>query len=205
MLQNAINKLDTRHPLKNAYLTNPADIPISLDFSHRLPPMRYQGRYCTSVEHAICTILEYQHGLINHMSPAFIFFLRSLPYFYNSHDSLLTIIEKSLAVVQKIGVCLEKSYPYYKITSGKIKERVIEKANKYRIEGYGILNIKKVKELKIALFHYGPLLMAWNEQKAVAIIGYNSEGFLVRDSSIRHGYFVYDYNDYIPRPVYVLY
>ena len=120
-----------------------------------------------------------------------------------------------MKLLKNIGICTEYSYPYGYIEHKKyIPKRIYEEAKKNVIKSYA--RVYSINELKNCLYNNGPCLITlpvynyssefWNgvgKHKgghAVAIIGYNNEGFILRNSWGEKwgnkGYTTYKYEDF---------
>jgi len=192
-------------------------IPDLVDHRKDLLSIRDQGEQGSCVAMAGSCMKEWQekkdYGLIEHMSPQFIYNNRE------NQDSEGMFLRDLLKILQKIGCVLEKEYPYGLVEKKElIYDHLFDMAKHHKIDNY--VSIDSIDELKRAIFVNGPCIIAfpvynftkefWKKQvesqsflggHAVAVVGYNKEGFIIRNSWSKHwgfdGYSIYTYDDFL--------
>ena len=192
--------------------------PETLDLRDNLPLVRNQGSRGTCAAFAAATIKEWQEatdsGYRGKMSPEFVYWHRtnkpgSGMY---SRDVMKILIEQ--------GCCTEHELKYASSDSKApitIPQDVLDSAKNNVAEVYAAVNT--IDGLKTALYQSGPCYIAFNvynvrpefwrkktpESKvsgghAVTVVGYNSEGFIIRNSWGTgfgdDGYVIYPYTDF---------
>lgn len=197
----------------------PSGYPKTLDLREYLPPVRSQKPRGTCVAFAGSAMKEYQErldtGYEGYFSPEFIYFYRENKpgRGMNSRDLMEVLLKR--------GCCTEDTLPYVVVkdenATAEIPLAAEEEAAKYKISSYA--RIYTIDELKTALFQSGVCYVAfpvydvrpefWRKKTtesvlkgghAVAIVGYNNEGFILRNSWGEdygdNGYVIYPYEDF---------
>ena len=138
-------------------------------------------------------------------------------YLYNNRPNQETTLlcgRTMMEILKNYGCCTEESYPYGK--KDEISEDAYKEGAKYKIDGYA--RMRTMETLKKALVVNGPCLICfpvfnhttqlWKQRKeeeklgchAMTIVGYNSKGFILRNSWGEHwdndGYCIYPYSDW---------
>ena len=104
-----------------------------------------------------------------------------------------------MKILQKVGICKEKDYPYGLIeTAEQIDTALKEDAQIHCIKKYA--RVYDLKSLKLSLYKNGPCLIAfpvyntgsemWKQKDdekmsgghAMTVVGYDKEGFIIRNS-----------------------
>ena len=203
-------------------------MPAALDLRGELPPIRDQGVQGSCVAQSAACVKEYhEHIDVNklneHMSPQFIYNHRSnFP-----KDGMFG--RDVMDILLKYGCPLEKTFTYGGLNANKsaneIPASVKEEAQNFIIKAYArvgfnngdndgnIYNLKKsIKDNGpcVALFPvYSYSSEFWNKVgnqeilggHAVAIIGWNESGFIIRNSWGvfwgQNGYSIYKFGDFI--------
>jgi len=144
-------------------------------------------------------------------------FLASPQFLYNIRPNPKTTLmcgRELMTILKNHGCCTEESFPYG--NGDVISNAILEEAEKYKIDGYA--RIRTMETLKKALMVSGPCLICfpvfnhttslWKQRKgeeklgchAMAVIGFNPKGFIVRNSWGQHwddnGYCLYPYSDW---------
>ena len=189
-----------------------AYIPKKIDWRAYLPPVKNQGNQGSSLACAAAIIAEWHARKIKKEvftgSPQFLFNVRR-----NKEETLMTGRD-IMKLLKVFGCCKEEVYPYY--TKDVITADIYTAATTNKIEGYA--RIRTMESLKKSLVVNGPCLICfpvynhttklWKQRKdeeklgchAMAIIGYNQIGFIVRNSWGKHwdnnGYCMYPYSDW---------
>jgi len=184
--------------------------PKTLDWTNHLQPVRNQGVQGTSLTQVGACILEWKMRKINKeaikMSPQFIFNHRK------DNTTVLMCGRELMKLITDVGTCSENSCRYGTLNSNSI----VETDHQYKIKGYA--RIRTINTLKIALNVVGPCLITfpvfnhtasmWKQHKeeeilgghALAVIGYNSSGFILRNSWGKYwenkGHCLYPYSDW---------
>ena len=189
-------------------------VPETLDFRPDLEDIRSQGRQGSCVAQSVACMKEWQEKievkLSGHMSPQFV---------YNNRENKDTegmYCRDAMKILLNIGICREYTYRYGIIEAkDKIRNEAFDEALKYKIKSYAQVNT--INGLKMALYKNGPCIVAfpcysqdgnfWIDigngslgGHCVAIVGYNHEGFILRNSWGAYwngdGYTIYPYGDF---------
>lgn len=197
---------------------NATGYPADLDLRDLLPPIRNQGSRGTCVAQTGACMKEYQErldtGYEGHFSPEFI-------YFYRANKPNTGMGSRDLMqILAERGCCTEDSMPYLKVDPNPemiLQKSIDKEAAKYKIAEYARINT--IDELKTALYQNGVCYMSfpvydvrpqfWRKKTpeststgghAVSIVGYNPEGFIIRNSWGEgygdKGYIIYPYSDF---------
>jgi C1A family cysteine protease len=153
------DKFDDRDYLMRAYL--PAvKLPKRVDYTQKMSPIRDQGEEGTCVGFAVASgMKEYQEFLdykkLVELSPRFVYSeamkIDGVPGLEG------TTIRAGMKVLERIGVCQEKLWPYSPHQKDKPKVGAKANARKFRILAYArILNLN---ELRMALLSKGPVVL----------------------------------------------
>lgn len=197
------------------------NIPNVLDYRDTLKPPRHQGEQGTCYAQAVACVKEWQenkdYGFTEYFSPQF---------FYNNRPNILDDNEKNdsgmftrdvMKLLKNVGICREKVYPYGRIEKpDQIPKKIFEEAKAHTIKGFA--KVTELEKVKLCLQETGPCLITfptfnysnefWIEKQgdkkkgghAVAIVGYNKEGFIIRNSWGMFwgdkGYSIYKYSDW---------
>lgn len=144
-------------------------------------------------------------------------FVASPQFLYNIRPNQKTTLmcgRELMKILKEHGCCTEESFPYG--NGDVISNAMLKEAEKNKIDGYA--RIRTMETLKKALLVNGPCLICfpvfnhttslWKQRKgeeklgchAMAVIGYNAKGFIVRNSWGQHwddnGYCLYPYSDW---------
>ncbi len=187
-------------------------IPSYLDWRGHLQRVRNQGRQGTSLAFVGTCILEwYSKKILKTELTA------SAQFLFNSRpDKTQTLMSGRdlMETLKTSGCCKEESYVYG--TKDVVTPEIVEEALQLKIDGYA--KIRTMETLKRALLVNGPCLICfpvynhttklWKQRfeqeklgcHAMAVVGYTSKGFLVRNSWGEHwdtdGYCIYPYEDW---------
>ena len=187
-------------------------VPSSLDWRKHLQRVRNQGIQGTSLAFVgACMIEWYTRKIMKEPIEA------SPQYLYNNRPNQETTLlcgRTMMEILKNHGCCTEESYPYGK--KDEISEDAYKEGAKYKIDGYA--RMRTMETLKKALVVNGPCLICfpvfnhttqlWKQRKeeeklgchAMTIVGYNSKGFILRNSWGEHwdndGYCIYPYSDW---------
>lgn len=187
-------------------------IPSHLDWRSHLQRVRNQGRQGTSLAFVGTCILEwYSRKILKReiiVSPQFIYNARP--------DKTQTLMSGRdlMETLKNNGCCKEDLYVYG--SKHVPTSEIVEEALNLKIDGYAL--IRTMETLKRALIVNGPCLICfpvynhttilWKQRKeqeklgchAMAVVGYNAKGFIVRNSWGEHwdtdGYCIYPYEDW---------
>ncbi|HEX9916169.1 MAG TPA: C1 family peptidase [candidate division Zixibacteria bacterium] len=153
------DKFDDRDYLMRAYLPV-VKRPKKVDYTQKMSPIRDQGEEGTCVGFAVASgMKEYQESLdyekLVELSPRFVYSeakkIDGVPGLEG------TTIRASMQVLEKIGVCQEKLWPYSPHQKDKPKVGAKANAQNFRIITYArILNLN---ELRMALLSKGPCVL----------------------------------------------
>jgi len=187
-------------------LSNIPSLPSSIDLRNMLYPIRDQGEFGSGIGHAMCTMREWQETNIGeytkYLSPTFIYLNR--PTIPNQGMYL----SDGCDIMSNLGSCLSDTFDssltanIYTLTSSDIPANAVVEANKYRTANCVL--VKTINELKTALFLNGPCVFSvgvygwkhamwvpWDLNNinyglkgghSMTFVGYNDEGFIVRNS-----------------------
>jgi len=207
---------DKRDLLLEAIITEDIHLPEEIDYRPFLPSVRNQGPYGTCSAQTASCMKEFQERKDNnvqeHMSPQFIYNNRE------NQGSEGMYPRNTMEILLKKGSCLEKDYPYGKIEPlGDISPEAYALASEYKIKSYA--KVDTIEGLKKALYTSGPCYLAVNVYNygprmwkptpenndsygghAMSLVGYTSEGFIVRNSWGSgfgdSGYCIFPYEDW---------
>lgn len=172
----------------------PDTMPTEYDLRKYLMPVRNQGSKPTCVAQVFACITEFQHmrtdAEFQYNSPMFVYNLRS-----GEGDGM---VGSDLGRIgENFGICSESAFPYldknYKVTP---PEEAREEASRHKTKSMVVLDT--IINVKKFLIEYGPCYIAlpcygfgprfWEFSEtyygghAVTVIGYNSKGFILRNS-----------------------
>lgn len=193
------------------------DLPKELDLRGDLQPIRNQGRQGSCVAQAGCVMKEWQEKKDVKLNEYF-----SPQYIYNNRENYPNsgmYGRDLMRILTKLGCCREVIFPYGTNKDTNItSDEAIEDAKNYKIKSYAL--VSTIDGLKKALYKNGPCIILlptyedagntfWKPKNptdvrkgghAVAIVGYNKEGFILRNSWGRkwgdNGYVIYPYGDF---------
>jgi len=174
-----------------------AKVPKTLDLRKYLNLPRNQGKRGTCASFASAAIKEYHERLdcnfCGYFSPESVYFYRS-----NKPEEGM-FLRDVMQILQKNGIAYEADFPYNKESEPEqVPEKALNIMPDFKITSYAQIN--SIDGLKEALFNYGPCLMAFpvydnrpefwrvksdptrNGGHAVAVVGYNNRGFIIRNS-----------------------
>jgi C1A family cysteine protease len=188
--------IDGRDMLLETIYTEQVVLPEIWDLRGEMQPVRDQGEQGTCSAQTASAMKEWQEfkdiGVKGYMSPQFIYNLRE-----NSKSSGM-YPRNTMGILNKIGIVTEEDYSYN--TTQKISNKLIKKAENFKIKGYAQINT--IDSLKKALFANGPCYIAfpvYNINKmefwlpdnknqvmlgghAVCVVGYLKDKFIIRNS-----------------------
>ena len=153
------DKFDDRDYLMRAYLPV-IKLPKKVDYTQKMSPVRDQQTEGTCVGFAVASgMKEYQELLdyekLVELSTRFVYSEAKL--IDGMHGLEGTTIRASMQVLEKIGVCQEKLWPYSPHQKDKPKVGAKANAQKFRIIRYArILNLS---ELRLSLATKGPCVI----------------------------------------------
>lgn len=201
------------------FSSNNLKIPTKIDYRNDLQPVRDQGKQGTCYAQATACMKEWQekkdNGFNEYFSPQFFYNNRPNLYDDNSNNDEGMYGRDVMKLIKNIGICRESSYPYGKIENkNDISEHLYQEAKEYVIKSYA--RVYTIDDLKESLYENGPCLIAFpvynygnefwkkdgnsNGGHAVVIVGYNEDGFIIRNSWGKkwgnNGYSVYCYQDW---------
>jgi len=176
---------------------NKTPIPKTLDLRKYLNYPRNQGKRGTCASFASATIKEYHERLDcnyqGYFSPDSVYFYRS-----NKPDFGM-FLRDAMQILQKYGIAYEEDFPYTQEREPEsVPQKALEVMPNFKIKEYAQIN--SIDGLKEALFKNGPCIMAFpvydnrpefwriksnpvgNGGHAVAVVGYNNKGFIIRNS-----------------------
>jgi len=192
-------------------------LPKTLDLRKDLQPVISQGKQGSCAAQTGACIKEWQERkdakLDEYMSAQFI---------YNSREDFPNgsgmYGRNVMEILQGKGCCREMVFPYDKSNENTpVSKEAIKDAENYKIKSYAQINT--IDGVRIALYKNGPCYIAfpcynhspefWKPTKkgdeiigghAVSIIGYNKDGFIIRNSWGsswgNNGYTIYKYTDF---------
>ena len=188
-------------------------VPSELDYRPWLNPVRDQGGTSTCAAQTAACMKEWQEpvdgGVLADLSEQFIYNFRT-----NAPQEGM-FGRDVMRILLKYGVSTEKDFPKSRSEPCENVE-VLASARENRISEYA--RVHSARGLKLALNNSGPCYIAfpmyntgshfWRQNRetekpsghACAVVGYNSEGFIIRNSWGRtwadEGYTVYPYDDF---------
>ena len=195
--------------------------PETLDLRNELMPVRDQGTQGTCYAQSAACMKEWHerhnYGFREYFSPQFFYNLRE-----NKYDNDVTNDEGMygrdvMRILKEYGICPENMYPYGTIQhKDDIPEGIYNEAKFNIISAYA--RVYSIEDLKVSLFLNGPALVGfpvynytgqmWKQRDnesfkgghAMTIVGYNDEGFIIRNSWSEfwngNGYTTYYYEDW---------
>ena len=197
-------------------------VPETYDMRPQLQPIRNQGMQGSCLAFSTACMKEYQelkdYKFNEYMSPQFFYDNRPNLYDDNENNDEGMFGRDAMKMLQKIGICTEKEYPYGDIKNKDIIDKSIyESALKHTCKQYG--KLYTISELKTALIENGPCLICfpvYNHGKemwkpltknskflgghAMTVVGYNENEFIIRNSWGKDwgekGYCFYPYNQW---------
>lgn len=198
-------------------------LPKTFDYRKDLLPVRNQGRQGSCFAFSIAAMKQWQefkeHGLQEYFSPQFFYDNRSNAYDNNPDNDEGMTSRDAMKLLKTIGICFEADYPYNyaKKTRDEIPPEIYEKAKNFTIRSYA--RIYSIDDLKKSLFINGPCIITvpvysythqmWKPQHkgqshngghAMCVVGYNKEGFILRNSWGRSwnedGHCIFPYDDW---------
>lgn len=181
------------------------DYPKNLDYRDELPSVWNQGVDGPCSAYAATAMKQWQeykdYGLKKNLSKYFIYSLR------RNYPNRGMYARDTMQILQKYGIPNEKSFKKRWKSKDDIPQDVFENASNHKIVGYARVNT--IEGLKKSLYKNGPCYATFpvysNEPSfwlsspgnskllgghAVAIVGYNKHGFIIRNS------WGYDWGDY---------
>jgi len=153
------DKLDDRDYLMRAYLPV-VSLPKKIDYTKKMSPVRDQGDEGTCVGFAsVAGMKEYQekldYGKLVALSPRFVY--NECKKIDGSPDSEGTSIRIAMKVLNDIGACQEKFWPYFPHQRNRPQSGAITDAKKFRTLTYA--RIINLNELKLCLATKGPCII----------------------------------------------
>lgn len=192
-----------------------SELPESFDWIHLLGPVRDQGSTSKCAAFTSACIKEVHEKIENPEHSGY--FSPESVYFYRENKPTGGMYSRDvMSILTKYGCAREGFAPF---TSGEyrsLSRDCIEDAAHFKIGGYAA--ITTIEGAKSAIYSQGPLLAAfpyyangtpyfWRPMRknlagghAVTIVGYNSEGFIIRNSWGsswgNNGYIVWQYSEF---------
>lgn len=190
-------------------------LPSECDLRKYLNPPRTQGNRPTCAAFASCAIKEYHEYLDcnyqGYFSPNYVYFYRD-----NSPGEGM-YLRDVMKVLYNRGIVKESDFPYSSTSEpSAVPDGSDEKAKAFRIKEYALVNT--IDGLKEALITNGPCIISfpvydnrpefWRVDQdstvqgghAVAVVGFNKNGFILRNSWGRSwnfdGYAIYPYSEW---------
>ena len=199
--------------------------PATLSLINDLMPVRDQGSSSTCVAQATACVAEYHArkamNFRNFCSPQFIYNNRS-----NNNVDNGMFIGNALDILTKLGTCRETTFSFGSSNMPPdMPAPAVKEALDFRISSYAAIprltvpNNESITDLKLALQNNGPAIISFivydtnsstpwipvsgttGEGHAMAVVGYDSTGFILRNSWGSswngNGYTNYPYTDYV--------
>ena len=191
------------------------NFPSIVDHRNHLPPAWDQGREGACSAFAAAGMKQWQefrdYGLNDELSKYFVYNLRS------NYPSSGMYPRDTMNILKNYGIALKKSFDKTWVGLNNIPKNVLNEAKNHVIAGYAI--VQTIDGLKKSLYVNGPCYGAFPVYKsdsqfwlpspghskivgghAVAIVGYNNEGFIIRNSWgptwNGNGHTIYKYDDW---------
>ena len=184
---------------------------------NHLRPVKDQKQRGTCVAMTLSCVKEYQETIDNHKLANVLFSPESVYYYRQPEEGMYP--RNAMKILKEKGMCLENTFPYFQYKDpSKIPKRAVEEASYFILKSYARVNTQN--GAKSSLLNYGPLLIAfpyynnglpefWRKidadtkmggGHAVAIVGWNSDGFILRNSWGKKwngdGHVIYPYSDW---------
>jgi C1A family cysteine protease len=200
----------------------PSDLSLPMTFDPRkeMLDVRDQGNQGSCVAESVACLKEIQEkknvDFGEYMSPQFVYNHRE------NRPSPGMFTRDAVKILYKTGIVPEAEYPYGKIEEpSQIAQSVIERASNYKVKGYAFVNT--IQTCKAAIFRSGGCIIVvpvynmgkqmWkqpyagatcNGMHAMTLVGWNDEGFIVRNSWGEQwgngwkeiGYTIFPYSDW---------
>jgi hypothetical protein len=207
---------DGRDYIMETIISYNKPLPSVFDMRNKLKPIRNQGSMGTCAAMTGACIKEYQErtniNFRNYFSAMFIYNNRS----NQETDGMYG--RDVMKILANKGICPEKDMKYGTIMKpSEIPEHIYDICLNYKIKAYARINT--IDGLKKSLILYGPCYIAfpcyskninmwkplfrgqqYNGGHAMTIVGYNYEGFILRNSwGVKwgdRGYCIYPYKDF---------
>jgi len=161
---------DKRDLLVSSFLFDLTELPISLNYRDKMPPVRNQGKEGSCTGHAADYLKQYQEKIDYNrlivLSPRFIY-EEAKKISGGSEGSTMKAVSEALI---KKGICEENFWPYIAGNIGNPKDGTYDNALKYK-ESPIYTRITNEKELKGSLVKFGPIIAGvlvyknWYRQK----------------------------------------
>lgn len=180
----------------NTIRTRSVRSPNKLDLTKFLNYPRNQGSRGTCAAFASACIKEYHEKLDcnyqGYFSPDSVYFYRST----KPNEGMY--LRDAMKILHKHGIAYETDFPYSQTEPEEVPEKALETAPDYKIKEYA--QITTINGLKDSLLKNGPCIIAFpvydnrpefwrvkddpkrNGGHAVAVVGYNDKGFILRNS-----------------------
>jgi C1A family cysteine protease len=189
---------------KRDYIYNSSENHLDLlDYRNVILPIRNQGSQGTCYAQSACCMKEWQelkdYGLTEYLSPQFLYNNRFNKYDDDTNNDSGMFGRDVMKILMNVGVCLEKNYHYGRIENKEeIPQELYDEAIKNKIKAYA--KVDSIDQLKKCLaengpclvgfpvYNYGPTMWLKGENDefkgghAMTIVGYNSDGFIIRNS-----------------------
>lgn len=188
---------DSRDWIAESIYSSKIKLPITLNHSLNLQPIRNQGDQGSCAAQTAACMKEWQelkdYGFNDYMSPQYIYNNRE-----NQHSEGM-FGRDVMKILSNKGCCIEDEYPYNLIESSEeISKEIHMKANKHKIKSFA--QIKTINGLKKALYLNGPCYISfpvynhsttmWKPNKdekrqgghAMTVVGYDENNFIIRNS-----------------------
>lgn len=165
-----------------------------------LTPVKDQGSRGTCVAMSLSCCKEYQESIDNPSMKGVPMSPNSL-YIYRTTEGGGMYCRTAMEILKNKGMCTENEFPYSgTVEPTKIPKKAANEAKNFKIKSYAL--IETIDGVKKALVEYGPVLIAFpyynngspqfwkkptinavsNGGHAVAIVGWDKKGFILRNS-----------------------
>jgi C1A family cysteine protease len=135
-------------------------VPLNIDYSTQLNPVRNQGQLGSSVGFAMAYTMEYfilkQLNIKTILSPLFIYYQARKMAGTVKMDAG-AIIHDVIKVGQTIGIVDEETWPYKESRFAVHPPKSIDKTTHYFVDD--VASVKTLKQIKDALSVYGPVII----------------------------------------------
>ena len=167
------SKLDRRDVLLAPYLKK-EKIPHTYDITHKMTPVKNQGKEGSCTGFAGVGMKEYQeqidYGEYVELAERFLYNEAKKKYWGRNWQSKQGADLRSVVkVLKELGVCEERFYPYIPGDTDLHLPGAYINSQKYKIKSYA--RITNLRELKHSIYQYGPVIIGFRVFKSIRKTG----------------------------------